>query len=399
MPVAVARRAPAVLALLAAWVLLVAGAPPAAQGADPPLDRPALQRELDAIAAQAPGALVLVRDRGRTLFASTSGTADLATGEPLALEDRFRAGSTTKTVVAAAVLGLEAEGRLSLDDPVERWLPGLVPGGAQITLRHLLSHRSGLPDHVLPILVEAGSLEALRLRRLSPTALVRAALTQPPLFAPGAGFGYSNTNYVLLGLVVRRATGRTLPAELRRRVFRPLGLDDTSLPVTDTTLPPPYARGYLREAEDAPRVDWSRQSPTWVWAAGNLVTDADDLARFYDALLGGRLLPARALARMRAAEPIAPDVPVGYGLGLFAVGLPCGGTVEGHGGDVFGYSTYAFRSPAGRTVVVMRTEYDAAPISLANRVAAVAFCGDQAPVARAAQAAWPRLRLFDALGR
>lgn len=175
------------------------------------------------VQAGAPGALIVVKD-GSTIRAAARGFADRNAGRPMRTDDRFRIGSITKTFVAALVLQLVEEDRLRLDDPVERWLPGLVPGGRSITVRHLLSHTAGLPDYV-----EDPRLRREPERRWTPAELVSLALARSAERAPPGGtFAYSSTDYVLLGLIAEKAGGAPLGEQLRDRLFEPLGLRRTS---------------------------------------------------------------------------------------------------------------------------------------------------------------------------
>jgi len=222
-----------ILATLAALVTL---AGPAAAIERPGYDRAALQRDLDAIhAAGATGVQGSVRGRHERLTAR-SGVADLRTGRPVPRGGYFRMGSNTKTFVATLVLQLVAEGRLSLDDTVERWLPGIVAGngndGRTVTVRHLLQHTSGLYNYTndLNELASPEGYESVRFRSWRPTELVAMAMRHPPNFAPGTHWDYSNTGYILVGMIIEAVTGRTWDIEVRDRVIRPLGLRHTFSP-------------------------------------------------------------------------------------------------------------------------------------------------------------------------
>ncbi|BBJ41689.1 hypothetical protein SSPO_044070 [Streptomyces antimycoticus] len=196
------------------------------------------------------------------------GVADVRTGRRIHRSDHFRAGSLTKTVIAAVTLRLAAQGRLGLDDTLEEHLPGLVRGrgndGRNITMRQLLNHTSGLFDYTEdPVLARQLSAAADGTR--TPTSLVRTALTHRPYFAPGTKWRYSNTNYVLLGMVVQRVTGRSYAEQARREVLGPLRLHGTSFPGTRTTLPAPHGRAYTRESrtpDSGVRGDGARRDVT-----------------------------------------------------------------------------------------------------------------------------------------
>jgi D-alanyl-D-alanine carboxypeptidase len=239
-----------------------------------------------------------------------------------------------------------------LSDSVERWLPGLVPNGEHITVRQLLQHTSGLFSYDEDPRVFAPYLQGNLDFVWRPRQLVAIATEHPPLFAPGAGWSYSNTGYVLLSLIVQRVTGTSLGRQLKTRVFGPLGLGHTSFPTVDPRIVGRHAHGYLFDAgPDSPPLDITGLSPSWAWAAGNIVSTVEDVARFYRALLGGRLLPARLLRAMQTTVDAGSGLR--YGLGLFEVELPCGGTVWGHEGGLAGFENWALATSSGDDQVVM----------------------------------------------
>ena len=309
------------------------------------------------VARGAPGAVVVVRDQAG-VRGYAAGYANLAAKQRMTPVARFRIGSLTKTFVATVVLQLAGEARLGLDDPVERWLPGLVPGGAQITLRRLMNHSSGLFNYT----EDANFWAAARLqpRRVwAPQELVRVGTAHPPLFAPGTSWSYSNTNYIVLGLVVEAVTQRPLAQELEQRIFGPLGLSATSLP-SRPPMPAPFAHGYVPRGSDVvpgtfkgKRFDATTTfDPSWIWAAGGIVSNGVDLTRFYAALLAGQLLSPGLFAEMTATFGDS-----GYGLGLEREQLPCG-TVWGHFGAVPGYLTAVLGRTGGGSVGVVMVNWD-----------------------------------------
>jgi D-alanyl-D-alanine carboxypeptidase len=326
------------------------------------------------VLAGSPGALVLVDD-GSSRRVAASGLAVLQRRVPLHPRDRFRVGSITKTFVAVVVLELVDEHRLRLGDTVERWLPGLVPGGGGITVRELLGHTSGLADY-------AGDPAFLRRtvaqprRRWTPRELVRIALAGGPVAPPGGRFSYASTNYVLLGLVAERATGTSLERQLRRRIFTPLRLQDTSF-TPGPRVRGRYVHGYAPSEHDgivnslATARDRSAVTASWAWAAGAVVSTAPDLSRFLAALLQGRLVSPGLLALMRPAPGAR------YGLGLVAFRTPCG-TAIGHTGALLGIVSAAWSSADGRRrVVAMTNSYPLSPAADAalRRLLDASFCG------------------------
>ncbi|MGI8625512.1 MAG: nucleoside hydrolase [Geodermatophilaceae bacterium] len=208
-----------------------------------------------------PGLFGLVTEHGEVVFEGSVGVADLARPRPIAAQDRFRIASVTKTYVAALVMQLIAEGRLSLDDSVQQRLPGLVPDSSEITVELLLRMRSGLPDWVGPVFGDPPDIRVLD-RYWAPTELVEIALTADSRVAPGTGYRYCNTDYALLGLMIERVTGQSVEAQLWQRIFQPLHLDDTSFPTVEPQIRGPHASGHLR---DRPGARWS--SACWrIWS-------------------------------------------------------------------------------------------------------------------------------------
>lgn len=345
--------------------LLLCLAAPAGADAKPRSD---LQRVVD---AGSPGALVYARSGDRTVSAA-AGRSSLRPRRAARPTDRFRAGSITKSFVATVVLQLAAEGRLGLDDPLSRWLPGQLPNGDAITLRQLLSHTSGLAEYTgdprvnEPFAGDPGY-------RWQPSALAGIAATIPPAAAPGAKWAYANTNYLLLGLVVERVTGRSLRRVLHDRILAPLRLKGTSFPA-GPRIGGRHVHGYIPQGGRL--LDVTGYSPSSAWAAGALVSTTRDLATFYRALLGGRLLPAAQLKAMRTVAPVARLGRGGYGLGLLRLRLSCG-TAWGHDGELLGNSTFAVASPGGRrqaVVVLNRTGLTTALTKAELRLLDGAYC-------------------------
>ena len=311
-----------------------------------------------------PGAIGLARHGGQVTV-TASGVADVATETPMAPGDRVRVGSVTKTFVATVVLQLVAEHRLSLSDTVGRWLPGLVPGGGNITVQELLQHTSGIYSYTNdPAFLPALFSDPTRVWR--PTELVRIAVAHPPVFPPGTSFAYSNTDYVLLGMIIQAATGHPVGQELQARIFQPLGLRDTYLPYANPHLRTTYAHGYLLGQPGATGpADTTVMSPSWAGAAGGIVSTAADIARFYTALLTGKLLPAAQLRQMMTTTPTGQGD--NYGLGIQAELLPCG-TVWGHQGDLPGYFSNPFTTTDGSSQSVVLVNADASTLSRQQQI-------------------------------
>lgn len=313
-----------------------------------------LQRALDqVVAAGVPGAVLLVREGDRTTRL-TSGLDDLKPQRPMRAGDRFRVGSITKSFVSTVALQLVGERKLALEDTVERWLHGVVPNGKRITVRQLLNHTSGLFDYSGDrTFVARAFLHPLT--DWTPRRIVAIATAHKARFAPGADWSYSDTNYYVLGLIVEPATKHSLGSELRQRIFAPLHLRATSFP-TGPRIAGRYAHGYFLR----PLADVSVGSPSVQWAAGALVSNADDLARFYRALLSGRLLRPNLLRVMETVVTPAPGF--AYGLGLQKLRKSCG-AVWGHTGASPSYVANALNSRDGRREVVVLVNATAASLA------------------------------------
>jgi D-alanyl-D-alanine carboxypeptidase len=334
-----------------------------------------LQSAIDALVELGAPGVIAYRRQGSSVTTLTSGVRDLETREPMRAGDRFRGASTSKSLLATVVLQLAGEGVLSLDDSVERWLPARLPRGADIRLRQLLDHTSGLahnahdPRLLAPYL--AGDLE----HYWSPAELVSFSAEQPLAFEPGHGYLYSNTNYHLLGLIIEAATGRDPLVEVSQRLLEPLALADSYWPARDPHILGPHAQGYHFTPDFGHHVDTTVFSPSWAWTAGGLITTVADLGRFNRALFTGELLAPELMAELLTTVPSDEG---GYGLGVARWETPCG-VGWGHEGDFPGYHSMAMTSLDGfRQAVVAITSDDAIGIGLATeplaRAVYAAFC-------------------------
>jgi D-alanyl-D-alanine carboxypeptidase len=309
------------------------------------------------LATGVPGAVVVaVGPAGRVEAAA--GVADLRTGEALTVDDRFRIGSVTKIFVGALVLQLVAEGLLELDGDAAPFAEG-------ITLRRLLNHTSGLPDFIedLEAFFEPYRRDPAHSFELSPREQLALVMAKPRLFAPGEGWAYRGSNYVVLGLIVEEATGLTLRDALRERILVPLGLGRTDL--VGGSLRDDCARGYL--PPDNPLLPGGGTEPVDVteldvpfhWAGGGVVSTAGDVARMLRAQLGGELLPDNLRAEMLRAVDSDWEETDRYGLGIGEITAlwgrqrsPCG-PAWGHIGFSLGYTALALSSEDGERQVVL----------------------------------------------
>jgi D-alanyl-D-alanine carboxypeptidase len=370
--------------------VLVAVASPTASAAPPTalkvIDAARLQAVVDVAARElsVPGAMVLLRTPQGEFVASV-GTTELGTQTPPAPDTHFRIASNTKTMTAASILLLAQDGKLALTDPISAYVPG-VPNGDNITLARLLKMRSGLWGYTFaPEL--AAALDADPAKPWTPQEVLALAFAHPPLFAPDAEYNYSNTNFTLLGLVAEQVGGAPLRDLLADRLFRPLGLTQTSLPTSDdTSLPAPYSHGYMyggtafsladdpyppaieaaaRDGSLQP-VDYTHQNPSYANAAGGAVSTASDLAGWITALVSGQVLNAdfqqQWLGSLQAEDPAAPDgQKYGYGIAYQRLGPQA--EMYYHGGELPGFNSFMGYDPGNAVSLVIWTNLTLSPDS------------------------------------
>jgi D-alanyl-D-alanine carboxypeptidase len=299
-----------------------------------------------------PGAIAVVRD-GDTVTRHSAGVSDVATGAGFGQDTYVRVGSISKTFVAAAILQLVAEGKVDLDAPIETYLPGRVRGAGidpnAITVRLLLRHQSGLPEYF-------DSVTDVPAEPVSGDQLLDMALAHPAQFAPGTAMVYTNTNYIVAGLLIEAVTGTPAADEVTRRVIVPLGLRHTYFPrAEDTGLRSPFARGY--EMEHGVRTDVTAFNASAAGMAGSLVSTNEDITLFLTALLAGRVVPSPQLADMMdTVEHTANGPGFRYGLGLASIDLPCGVRVWGHGGDIEGFHSLVVKPQNGPALAMTVTQ-------------------------------------------
>lgn len=351
-----------------------------------------MQQVLDWTVAEVgiPGIVAEIKDGDRTWF-GTAGVADIQTGSPRQQGEYFHAGSSGKAFTAATLLSLEAEGGLNLDDTVNAHLPGVLDvngyDGDKITIRHLLSNTSGLfPTGLAPEIsyryaTRSGMLQH-RFDTFSTEELLRVAVSQPPVGAPGERFEYSNGGFYLAGAIIEKVTGNSYADEVERRVTRPLGLTRTWVrPTTDTGYPAPHPRGYshqflkdgadpatltpenwqsLMEEPGLPPLDVTELNSSLGYAAGNVVSTTGDMIRFFNAMTIGSLLPPAQHRQMWTTVSTEGSywMPhTRYGLGLFELDkqVTGGRTLRGIGGSFWGTYFFAVGTPDGQHTVAVHT--------------------------------------------
>ncbi|GAA2813254.1 serine hydrolase domain-containing protein [Crossiella cryophila] len=365
----------------------VGSALPAAAGQP---HRPELQQAIESLVDAGFGGVQLRVHDQRGDWVGSAGLRKLGEPGKPPTNGRFRIGSNTKVFTATLVLQLVAEGKVGLDSPAADYLPQFALD-RRITVRMLLAHTSGLFNHtgeyypdgtVVPGIPWQGKEWVdLRFHTYQPAELLRYALAKPPRFAPGTDWNYANTNYVAARLLVEQVTGRPFAEELQRRILRPLGLRDTVSPGAAPEITGPHAHSYYRyqDAGQWQLIDVTRQNPSWISSAGDMISTTRDLRTFFAGLLGGRLLPAPLLTQMRTPHPKS-----GFGLGLrvLEAGPSCGGTLLYHNGGVIGSGTLLYSTPDGsRTMEASLTAGDSAADPSAvfqqaqEKLVNLVFCG------------------------
>ncbi|MDM5307544.1 serine hydrolase domain-containing protein [Peribacillus frigoritolerans] len=312
-------------------------------------DRTAVKQAIrDTLQLGFPGILAKTAEGGKT-WGYAAGVADLSTKKPMKTDFRFRIGSVTKTFIATVLLQLAGENRLNLDDSIEKWLPGIIQGNGydakQITIRQMLNHTSGIAEYSRS--KEADFTHTKRL--YTAEELVKIGLLMPPDFAPGKGWSYSNTGYVLLGILIEKVTGNSYAEEIENRIIEPLELSNTFLPGNSSVIPgTKHARGYVQPDEANELKDVTYFNPSIGSSAGEMISTADDLNKFFSYLLGGKLMKEQQLKQMLTTVPTGRAEIGRYGLGIYETKLPSGVPIWGHTGDIPGFSTFAGGTLGGK---------------------------------------------------
>jgi D-alanyl-D-alanine carboxypeptidase len=328
--------------LVAVTALAVTSVPSAAAQVSR-IDRGVVQAGLDKLAADgAAGVQVRITDR-RESFTARGGVAEVGGQRPVPTNGHFRIGSITKTFVSTVTLQLVGEGKVGLDEPVSTYLPGLLPDGDTITVRNLLQHTSGLYNYTDAMPLDPAGFETIRFKHYDPRELVAMSTSHPLNFPPGTQWSYSNTNYIVIGMLIEKITGAPYGQAVEDRILRPLHLAHTSLPGDRVGVPQPHTHGYSQPT--SPAVDVTALNPSWGWSAGEMISTTADLDRFISALLQGKLLAPAQFAELTRSLPFTG----GYGLGIAEILLPCGVTVFGHDGGIPGYASVAVSTKDTKT--------------------------------------------------
>ncbi|WP_280834897.1 serine hydrolase domain-containing protein [Mycolicibacterium frederiksbergense] len=307
-----------------------------------------------------PGVLVAVQTPDRGSWQAALGVSDTATQQPMNLADHMRVGSITKSLTATVILQLAQEGRLGLDDPLALYFPGVNTNGA--TIRQALQLTSGIPDYTSIQFLNALADHPHRV--WTPEELIATVAGEPAMFPPGKGWYYSNTNYVMLGVIAERTTGQPLSRLITDRIFTPLAMTGCSIPEpADAAIPEPFSRGYQFGTDwDRPGsppaplpalLDVTDANPSWGAGSGVALCTAADLTIWARALATGELLDPAMQAQRMTYVP-ASDPKAKYGLGVVDIN-----GLVGHNGQISGYMTQATRRASDGTLIVVLTNVTA----------------------------------------
>ena len=321
------------------------------------------------VGAGYPAALAAVTDSKGESAGVAVGKGSLETGQAPPLDGEVRIGSNTKTFVAVVVMQMVQEGKVGLDEPIETYLPGLIKGegidASRITVRQLLQHTSGLPEHTdYYFSSNAAALENIQ-HYIPARDLLDVALSKPAAFEPGTQWSYSNTNYIVLGMLIERVSQRPMGEQIDQRIIKRLGLSHTYFPGNgEKKIRGSHPQGYHINGEGKLE-DVTEMDASLPWAAGAMVSTPSELNTFFQAVFDGRLLTQTSIDEMKKGVDTGSGGMV-YGLGLFGTPLSCGGTSWGHGGGIFGYETHNAVGPDGTAVTVAVTALSSAIADQSN---------------------------------
>lgn len=353
-----ARMFPAILILALAVQL----------GADAPGGGKKLAKEIEAVMSEIykpgePGAAIIIRRGGKTIFRKGYGLADLELGVKVEPDMIFRLGSITKQFTAVAVLMLAEQGKLSLQDEIGKYLPAFPTGDKQVTIEHLLTHTSGIKSYT-----NMEEWLAMWRKDMTPQEIIDLSKGKPLEFNPGERWNYNNTGYVMLGAIIEKVSGQTYEEFIKTHIFTPLGMNHSHYGSSERVIPrriPGYQKGN-DGIINAPYL-----SMTQPYAAGSLLSSVDDLAVWNDAVFSGKLLKKEWLDKAFTSYRLAGGESTGYGYGWFISGLRGHRCIE-HGGGINGFTSYAMAFPDDHLYIAVLTNSaiaDRAPEPRALRIA------------------------------
>lgn len=314
-----------------------------------------------------PGATIIVTRGGATVFRKAYGVADIGSKQALDAAMTLRLGSITKQFTAVAILMLAEEGKLALTDDITRFLPDYPTQGKTITIEHLLTHTSGIQSYTGK-LAYVGTMD----KDVTVNQMIDSFKNDPMLFAPGERFDYNNSGYFLLGAIIEKVSGKTYADFLAERIFTPLGMAHTAFEGKERSKGPRAAGHAKGETGFGPAPALSMTQP---YAAGALVSNVDDLARWDQAISDGKLLKAASWNKAFTPYKLASGKLTGYGYG-WEIGSLNGVAKVAHSGGINGYSTYAVRLPAKKVYVTVLSNTESGgidPQMVATKAAALAI--------------------------
>ena len=328
-----------------------------------------MQAALDGIVAKfnAPGIQAGVwTDDGQ--WVGTAGVAEKGTSRQITPADHTRIGSITKTMTATVILQLIEEGKISFDDLIDTYVPRM-PNGDTVTIKNLLEMQSGIPPYTLPTTSVVKMYSSDPTQPFTAQELVNSVKKMPPMFKPGTEFFYSNTNYILLGMVIEKVTGQSIEENFQQRLLAPLGMDQTSVPGTSTDLPEPYLSGISEQADPQGKVkNATNWNPSFALTAGEVISTLDDLHTWGVALGTGEGILTPETQQMRM-ESLNQTVPPNTADRSYGMGIANGNGWLGHTGAIPGYNTVVYYQPDSRTTIVAMVNSDIPNGTKKNQIA------------------------------
>ncbi|MGI8483276.1 MAG: serine hydrolase domain-containing protein [Thermomicrobiales bacterium] len=352
--------------------------------------RPIVERKMDELLV--PGAVILLRNQEQE-YLHTFGTRIIGQNDPITIDDHFWIGSNTKTMTGTVLLQLVQEGLLSLDDPVSSFRDD-IPNGENIKISQLMDMSSGLHSYT-ELKAFNQTMDDEPEKVWQPEELLAIGIAEPPYFAPGEGFHYSNTNTVLFALIAEQLTGKSIGDLMAERIFTPLGLTKTVFPaIEDASIPDPHPNGYMygtnvstldtavlsdadqKAARDGSLLpnDVTKVNPSWAWAAGAASSTAGELATYVEALVGGGLLDAAIQEERLASLKPSSDAP---GAAEYGLAIAKFGPFIGHDGSLPGYQSFMGNDPDTGTTLIVLTNLQSSPegLATANEIARPIIAG------------------------
>ncbi|MEI5906328.1 serine hydrolase domain-containing protein [Bacillus spongiae] len=325
---------------------------------------------------QLPGLSICISDSSNRTITSATGVRSISTNEPLVVTDRLRAGSITKILIATLILKLQEQGIVHLEDTIEKHLPGILLKADKVTIRELLNHRSGLPDYIWSD--EEGTkfiqhaVSDLNTKYL-PTELIQKIGEDNLQFEPGQDYNYSNSGYILLGMIIEKCTGVSIQEALNHYIFSPLNLQNTYFP-HEFAVDGPHAIGHSKVTNDFSELteeinaEFSMLNVSLIWTAGALISVPLEINSMVKAIFEGHILSEESLNEMFVFQPINEENQY-YGLGVHKYVLEDNVQAIGHQGGIYGFEAVTLKFlDSGLYVTVMINQMPAGVVSIAEEI-------------------------------